>query len=74
MKTLYADCNTELYKEICNVADSKDLTDKQKLLILTEKYKQYEKQIEESFSKDLKNELSRANRVKISSIVAMSMP
>lgn len=34
----------------------------------------YEKEIENSFSKDLKNELSRANRVKISSIVAMSMP
>ena len=34
----------------------------------------YEKEVENSFSSDLKNELARANRVKISSIVAMSMP
>lgn len=73
-KTLYADCDTETYKEICNIADSKDITDKQKLLLMTEKFKKYEKEVEDSFSSDLKNELSRANRVKISSIVAMSMP
>lgn len=73
-KTLYTDTNTKLYKEICDIADSKDLTDKQKLLILTEKYAQYEKEIENSFSDDLKNELSRANRVKLSSISALNMP
>lgn len=39
MKTLYADCDTETYKRICNVADSKDLTDKQKLLIMTEEFR-----------------------------------
>lgn len=34
----------------------------------------YEKEVEDSFSSDLKNELARANRVKLNSIVAMSMP
>lgn len=73
-KTLYTDTNTELYKEICNIADSKELTDQQKLAILTEKYSKYEKEVESSFSKDLKNELDRAARVKISSISALNMP
>lgn len=34
----------------------------------------YEKEVEDSFSSDLKNELARANRVKLNSIVAMTMP
>lgn len=34
----------------------------------------YEKEVSDSFSSDLKNELARANRVKLDSIVAMSMP
>ena len=73
-KTLYTDTNTELYKEICKVADSKELTDQQKLAILTDKYAKYEKEVENGFSKDLKNELDRAARVKISSISALNMP
>lgn len=73
-KTLYSDTNTKLYKEVCDVADSKDLTDRQKLLILTEKYGQFEKETAQSFSDDLKNELARANRVKLNSIVALTMP
>lgn len=73
-KTLYTDTNTETYKEICRIADSPDLTDQQKLCLLTEKYDEYEKEIEASFSDDLKNELNRAGRVKISSISALNMP
>lgn len=73
-KTLYTDTNTELYKKICNIADSKELTDKQKLAILTTEYQKYEKEIEGKFSDDLKNELARANRVKLSSITALNMP
>ena len=73
-KTLYADSNTEQYKKICNIADSKELTDKQKLAILTTEYQKYEKEIESKFSDDLKNELARANRVKLSSITALTMP
>lgn len=73
-KTLYTNTNTELYKEVCNIADSKELTDQQKIAILTEKYAKYKKEVENSFSKDLKNELDRAGRVKIASISALNMP
>lgn len=72
--TLYANTNTDTYKDIRKIADSPDLTDKQKLVALTEKYAKYEKEVEDSFSSDLKNELDRANRVKLSSIVAINMP
>lgn len=72
--TLYAKTDTETYKEIRKIADSPDLTDQQKLCLLTEKYEQYEKEIEASFSEDLKNELNRAGRVKISSISSLNMP
>ena len=73
-KTLYVDTDTESYKEICKIADSEDLTDQQKLALLTDKYAKYEKEIEGKFSDDLKNELNRAGRVKISSISALNMP
>ena len=51
-KTLYTDTNTELYKDICKIADSKELTDQQKLAILTEKHQKYEKEVQGSFSED----------------------
>ena len=73
-KTLYTDTNTELYKDICKIADSKELTDQQKLAILTEKYQKYEKEVQGSFSEDLKDELKRAGRVKLTSISALNMP
>jgi hypothetical protein len=73
-KTLYANTDNELYKEIRDIADSKELTDKQKLLAITEKWGDYEKSVENEFSSDLKKELDMAGRVKLSSIVAMSMP
>lgn len=72
--TLFTETNTETYQEIRKIADSPDLTDQQKLCLLTEKYEQYEKEIEASFSEDLKNELNRAGRIKISSISALNMP
>lgn len=73
-KTLFAETDTETYKEICKIADSDELTDKQKLAMLTKKYADYEKEVEGKFSTDLKNELNRAARVKISSISALNMP
>lgn len=73
-KTLYTDTNTELYKDICKIADSKELTDQQKLAILTEKYQKYEKEIQGSFSEDLKDELKRAGRVELASISSLNMP
>ena len=72
---LYTDTNTELYKDVRKIADSNDLTDKQKLILLTEKYAKYEKDLEKNgFSDDLKGELDRAGRVKISSILAINAP
>lgn len=73
-KTLYVNTNTETYKQICEIADSKELTDQQKLALLTKKYQDYEKEVEGKFSKDLKNELNMAGRVKISSISALNSP
>jgi DNA-directed RNA polymerase beta' subunit len=73
-KTLWADTDTKTYREICQIADSPDLSDKQKLLMMNEKYKVYMKEIENSYGEDLKNEMARANRVKLSSIVEMTAP
>lgn len=73
-KTLYVNTNTETYKKICNIADSTTLTDKQKLLLMTEEFHKYEKEVEEEFSKDIVDEVKRSGRVKLSSIVAMTMP
>ena len=73
-KTLYVNTNTETYKQICEIADAPDLTNQQKLALLTKKYQEYEKEVEGSFSKDLKNELGMAGRVKISSISALNSP
>jgi len=72
--TLYADTNTETYKKMRSIADSKELSDQQKMLLLTEEYEKYNKEIEGSYSDGLKDELSMANRVKLSSIAAMTMP
>lgn len=72
--TLYADTNNETYKDMRAIADNPELTEKQKLVMLTERYAKYEKEVEESFSSDLKQELDRANRVKISSIASINMP
>jgi len=73
-KTLYVDTNTKTYKEICKIADSPDLTDQQKLAMISDKYIEYEKEVEDLYSDDLKNELSRAARVSLASIKALNMP
>ena len=73
-KTLYVDTDTDTYKDICKIVDSEELSDKQKIALLTTRYAEYEKEIEGKFSKDLKDELNRAARVKITSISALNMP
>ena len=73
-KTLWVNTDTETYQEICRVADSPDYSDKQKLLMMNELYKKYLKEMEEQFSDDLKDELKRANRVKLASIIEMVAP
>lgn len=73
-KTLYADTNTETYKKICEIADDPEMSEKQKVLLMTELYDKYNREVEDKFSDDLKQELKMAERVKLSSIVSMSMP
>lgn len=73
-KTLYTNTDTDTYKKLCEIADSKELTDRQKLAILTDVYSKYEKEVADTFSKDLKDELDRAGRVKLTSISALNMP
>lgn len=73
-KTLYVNTDNDTYKRICKIADDPDLTDKQKLALLTSEYQKYEKDVEDMYSKDLKDELNRAGRVKLSSITAINMP
>lgn len=72
--TLYADTDTETYRDMRKISDSTELTNQQKLALLTERYGKYEKEVENQFSSDLKAELDRASRVKLSSIIAMNMP
>lgn len=72
--TLYVDTNTETYQKIRKIADSTELTDKQKLILLTDAYKKYEKEVEDEYSSDLKRELERANRVKMEALVSINAP
>lgn len=72
--TLYVDTDNKLYKECRAIADSEDLTDQQKLALLTDKYKSYEDSIEKEYSSDLRQELDRAGRVKLASLMDMSKP
>ena len=72
--TLFTDTNTETYQKLRKIVDSPDLTDQQKTALITPLYDQYQKEVEATFSDDLKNELNRAGRVKISSISSMNMP
>ena len=72
--TLYADTNTKTYKKVREIADSTELSDPQKIILLTDIWKKYEKEVENEFSDDLKQELDMAKRVKLSSIVAINMP
>lgn len=73
-KTLYVDTNTETYNEIRKIVDDNSLTDQQKLLMVNDKYQKYSKEIQGKFDEDLKDELSRANRVKLESISDINMP
>ena len=73
-KTLYTDTDTETYKKICEIADNPNLTDPQKIALLTDAYAKYEKEIQDQFSKELKDELNMAGRVKLDSISSLNMP
>ena len=72
--TLYVDTSSETYNEIRKIVDNPDLTDQQKLLMVDKKYKDYCKEIQGRFDPDLKDELKRANRVKLASIADINTP
>lgn len=72
--TLYADTDNETYTEIRNIVDSDKYTDKQKSLLITEKYKEYLNKVKDTIRDDVKKDIKDANRVKIDSIVAMVAP
>lgn len=72
--TLYADTDNETYTEIREIADNPKLTDKQKTLLITEKYKTYLNKVKDTVREDVKADIKDANRVKIDSIVAMVAP
>lgn len=73
-KTLYVNTNTKTYNEIREIVDDPKLTDKQKLLMVDKKYKDFSKEVQQSFDEDLKDELKRANRVKLASIADINTP
>ena len=73
-KTLYVDTSSETYNELRKIVDNPNLTDQQKLLAVNTKYKDYCKEIQSRFDDDLKDELKRANRVKLASIADINTP
>lgn len=72
--TLYAETDNETYREIREIVDSPKYTDKQKSLLITEKYKEYLEKVKGTIREDVKADIKDANRVKIDSIVAMVAP
>lgn len=72
--TLYVNTNSETYNEIRKIVDDPNLTDQQKLLMVNKKYKDYCKEVQGRFDSDLKDELKRANRVKLQSIADINTP
>ena len=71
---MYVNTNTKTYNEIREIVDDPKLTDKQKLLMVDKKYKDFSKEVQQSFDEDLKDELKRANRVKLESIADINTP
>ena len=72
--TLYADTDTKTYKITCFDAMADAMVKYDNDILLTDIWKKYEKEVENEFSDDLKQELDMAGRVKLSSIVAINMP
>ena len=72
--TLYAETDNDTYRDIKAIADSDKYTDKQKSLLITEKYKEYLSKVQSTVREDVKKDIKDANRVKIDSIVAMVAP
>lgn len=66
--------NTETYKRLRAIVDDPELTDKDKLLRVTDLYEKYSEEIRKEFREDLKKEINRAGRVKLTSLSDMNTP
>jgi hypothetical protein len=73
-KTLFAETDSESYRKLRAIADDPNMSDKQKTLLLFTGYKKYCKEVEGTFSDDLKYELDRAAKIKLSSIMDINIP
>lgn len=72
--TLYANTDTNTYKEIKSILNNPKYSDKQKILLVNEAYKKYTNEVKGSIREDVKVGIKDANRVKIDSILAMVTP
>lgn len=72
--SLYADTNTQTYEDIKKISKDKNLSDPQKVLMMTEKYKEYVNEIKGNISDEVKEDIKYANRVKLDSLVDIVAP
>lgn len=71
---LSIDTNTDTYKKLRSIVDDPELSDKDKLLRVTDLYDKYCKEVQGEFREDLKKELKRAGKVKLTSLSDMNTP
>lgn len=73
-KNLTVNTNTETYQKLRAIVDDQTLSDKDKLLRVTDLYEKYCKEVQDQFNDDLKKELKRAGKVKLTSLGDMNTP
>ena len=71
---LSVETDTETYRQLRAIVDDPGLSDKDKLLRVTDLYDRYCKEIQGSFREDLKKEVARAGKVKLASLGDMITP
>ncbi len=71
---LSVDTNTETYQRLRSIVDDDTLSDKDKLLRVTDLYDKYCKEVQDKFRDDLKKEIKRAGKVKLTSLGDMTTP
>jgi hypothetical protein len=73
-RNLTVNTNTETYQKLRAIVDDQTLSDKDKLLRVTDLYDKYCKEVQDQFDDDLKKELKRAGKVKLTSLGDMNTP
>ena len=73
-RNLTVNTNTDSYKKLRAIVDDPNLTDQDKLLRVTDLYDKYCKEVQDQFDEDLKKELKRAGKVKLTSLGDMNTP